>query len=347
MQRDSPSKICAGAASASAAFSPATGAATAAAVVPSAYGCSDVAVLNGPPDCRWFPHLPRPPTTAVDAWGVRKPAAGTSRISPPGLPRVQAQASSSSSSSSSSEKESCAAFKTGDSNRARAVYEQILKAALKPDIFNAQKKNKHVSVGRCRMLAINHRVALPTYEALNRVGFVEASVPREQWSVPTDCKRFEKKQAEEGLCERHCTSCDNTANLQGRKRARPADDVTQAATSAPVGVAPSRARPLLVMPPLGVLTRAGHLVSAAHAVAQAASKPVGECASAKWQKTTVPATVPDDKAAAPGQRGLADEINDIFDNDIFDNAIFDNDIFRDMPELEDTEEALAEFCGAH
>ena len=104
---------------------------------------------------------------------------------------------------------------------------------------------------------------------------------------------------------------------------------------------------MLVMPPLGVLTRAGHLVSAAHAVAQAASKPVGECASAKWQKTTVPAIVPDDKAAAPGQRGLADEINDIFDNDIFDNAIFDNDIFRDMPELEDTEEALAEFCGAH
>ena len=66
----------------------------------------------------------------------------------------------------------------------------------------------------------------------------------------------------------------------------------------------------------------------------------------------MPATVPDDEAAAPGQRGLADEINDIFDNDIFDNAIsdnaiFDNDIFRDMPELEDTEEALAEFCGAH
>ena len=104
------------------------------------------------------------------------------------------------------------------------------------------------------------------------------------------------------------------------------------------------------MPPLGVLTRAGRvdaLVSAAHAVAQAASKPVGERASAKWQKTTVPATVPDDKAAAPGQRGLADEINDIFDNGIFDNDIFDNNIFRDVPELEDTEEALAEFGWAH
>ena len=85
------------------------------------------------------------------------------------------------------------------------------------------------------------------------------------------------------------------------------------------------------------MTRAGHLVSAAHAVAQAASKPVGECASAKWQKTTVPATVPDDKAAAPGQRGLlADEIN---------CYEADNDIFRDVPELEDTEEALAEFCA--
>tara|TARA_B100000780_G_scaffold198766_1_gene140602 strand:+ start:117 stop:272 length:156 start_codon:yes stop_codon:yes gene_type:complete len=47
----------------------------------------------------------------------------------------------------------------------------------------------------------------------------------------------------------------------------------------------------------------------------------------------VPATVPDDEAAAPGQRGLADEIN----------YEADNDIFRDVPELEDTEEALAEF----
>ena len=191
------------------------------------------------------------------------------------------------------------------------------------------------------MLAINHGVALPTYKALSRVSFVEADVPREQWSVPTDCKRFLKNQAEEGLCRRHCTSCNNTADLQGRKRARPADDVTQAAASPPVGVAPSRARPSLVMPPFMGVTRAGHLadalVSAAHAVAQAASKPVGERASAKWQKTTVPATVPDDKAAAPGQRGLADEIN-------YYEA--DNDIFRDVTELEDAEEALAEFCAA-
>ena len=91
------------------------------------------------------------------------------------------------------------------------------------------------------------------------------------------------------------------------------------------------------MPPFMGVTRAGHLadalVSAAHAVAQAASKPVGERASAKRHKTTVPATVPDDEAAAPGQRGLADEIN----------YEADNDIFRDVPELEDTEEALAEF----
>ena len=203
------------------------------------------------------------------------------------------------------------------------------------------------------MLAINHGVALPTCKALSRVSFVEADVPREQWSVPTDCKRFVKNQAEEGQCKRHCTSCDNTVVLQGRKRARPADDVTQAAASPPVGVTPSRARPSLarpslarpsvVMPPFMGVTRAGHLadalVSAAHAVAHAASKPVGERASAKWQKTTVavPATVPDDKAAAPGQRGLADEIN-------YYEA--DNDIFRDVTELEDAEEALAEFCAA-
>ena len=52
--RKGDGQIFAGAACAntSAAFSPATAAATAAAAVPSAYGCSDVTVLNDPPDCR-------------------------------------------------------------------------------------------------------------------------------------------------------------------------------------------------------------------------------------------------------------------------------------------------------
>ena len=33
------------------------------------------------------------------------------------------------------------------------------------------KKNKHISVGRCRHLAILHGVALPPYELLSDVGF--------------------------------------------------------------------------------------------------------------------------------------------------------------------------------
>ena len=103
------------------------------------------------------------------------------------------------------------AFEKGDSNRCRHVYELILRAFLPPHVLDAQKKNKHVSVGRCRMLAINHSVALPTYEALSRAGFDTARVLREDWGVPTDCKRFEKMRAEEGLCGGQCTRCDQTS----------------------------------------------------------------------------------------------------------------------------------------
>ena len=103
-------------------------------------------------------------------------------------------------------------FEKGDSNRCRNVYEQILRAALPASVLEAQKKNKHVSVGRCRMLAIIHRVALPSYEALSKVSFVDARVPREDWSVPTDCKRFLKKLHEEGLCLGRCVTCDQFTN---------------------------------------------------------------------------------------------------------------------------------------
>ena len=44
-------------------------------------------------------------------------------------------------------------FEKGDSNRCRNVYEVLLRAGLPPGVLDAHKKNKHVSVGRCRMLA--------------------------------------------------------------------------------------------------------------------------------------------------------------------------------------------------
>ena len=106
------------------------------------------------------------------------------------------------------------AFEKGDSNRCRNVYEQILRNKIPAHILDAQKKNKHVSVGRCRMLAINYRVALPPYELLSRVAFVESGVPREDWCVPTDCKRFLKKLPEEGLCINSCKTCDVPRTLQ-------------------------------------------------------------------------------------------------------------------------------------
>ena len=99
------------------------------------------------------------------------------------------------------------AFQLGDSNRCRTVYEQILRARVPKEEFDAQKLNKHVSVGRCRMLAINNRVALPSYEALSRAHFVAASVPCKEWSVPIECKRFKKSFLAEPMCRGPCTTC--------------------------------------------------------------------------------------------------------------------------------------------
>ena len=118
-------------------------------------------------------------------------------------------------------------FVKGDSNRCRTVYEQVLRAALKHDVLDAQKKNKHVSVGRCRMLAINHEVKLPSYEALSRVSWDETHVPLEEWYVPIGCKRFHKSIKDEGLCTGRCDTCDQLMDtppplLQASRPRRPA-----------------------------------------------------------------------------------------------------------------------------
>lgn len=67
-------------------------------------------------------------------------------------------------------------FEKGDSNRCRNAYERILHSTLPPAVLEPHKKNKHISVGRCRMLAIDHSVRIPTYEALSAVGFSESQV---------------------------------------------------------------------------------------------------------------------------------------------------------------------------
>ena len=46
------------------------------------------------------------------------------------------------------------------------------------------------------------------------MAFVESGVPREDWRVPTDCKRFLKKLPEEGLCINSCKTCDVPRTLQ-------------------------------------------------------------------------------------------------------------------------------------
>lgn len=62
-------------------------------------------------------------------------------------------------------------FTKGDSNRCRNAYEKVLHDQLSSAVLNKHKKNKHISVGRCRHVAIIHGVALPPYELLSDAGF--------------------------------------------------------------------------------------------------------------------------------------------------------------------------------
>jgi hypothetical protein len=74
-------------------------------------------------------------------------------------------------------------FKLGDSNRCRNAYEKVLHDKLPAAVLKPHKKNKHISVGRCRHLAIVNGVALPPYELLQDAGF-ELSGVRELAALP-------------------------------------------------------------------------------------------------------------------------------------------------------------------
>ena len=100
-------------------------------------------------------------------------------------------------------------FTKGDSNRCRNAYEKVLHDRLTSAVLGPHKKNKHISVGRCRHIAIVHGVALPPYELLSEAGFELEGVDESDWCVPCDCKRFAKKVAEEGFCYNNpCETCN-------------------------------------------------------------------------------------------------------------------------------------------
>ena len=70
------------------------------------------------------------------------------------------------------------------------------------------RASQHISVGRCRHIAILHSIALPPYELLSQVEFDADRVAEEEWCVPADCKRFAKKVYEEGFCYGNpCETC--------------------------------------------------------------------------------------------------------------------------------------------
>mmetsp|Transcript_27744 Transcript_27744/g.55829 ORF Transcript_27744/g.55829 Transcript_27744/m.55829 type:complete len:1287 (-) Transcript_27744:417-4277(-) len=140
------------------------------------------------------------------------------------------------------------AFEKGDSNRARNAYERILHANLESAVLNSHKKNKHISIGRCRHLAIVHGVRLPPYEELSQVGFSDKQVPDKLWCVPTDCKRFAKKVAEEGFCfGNHCDTC---TKLLASNRCSPGYDTSSVSSDTMPASPPqfSRAASLLAEP---------------------------------------------------------------------------------------------------
>jgi len=162
-----------------------------------------------------------------------------------------------------------ASFEKGDSNRCRNAYEKILHQELDRSLLEPHKKNKHISVGRCRMLAVNHKIALPSFEDLSAAGFELDAVPRDKWAVPTDCLRFVKKIAEEGLCLGHCVRCesiasrdrtpgaggrgaDGGASRQGRRGQEPVAPAAAPAvpqtTAAPTSSAPASAPPVSAAP---------------------------------------------------------------------------------------------------
>ena len=80
-------------------------------------------------------------------------------------------------------------FEKGDSNRCRNCYEKILHDQLSSTVLNPHKKNKHISVGRCRHLAIVHGVALPPYELLQDAGFELSGVRARATALPHSLRR--------------------------------------------------------------------------------------------------------------------------------------------------------------
>ena len=100
-------------------------------------------------------------------------------------------------------------FIEGDSNRCRNVYEKILADELgDDDLRGFRKKSKHISLGLCRHIAIVRGVSLPPPYALSTVDFKAECVPREEWEVPNDCRRFDSKILSDGFCFNNpCSRC--------------------------------------------------------------------------------------------------------------------------------------------
>lgn len=106
------------------------------------------------------------------------------------------------------------------SNQVRSVYEHILKNVLPNDYIKRYTVNKHISIGRCRMIAINESIPLPSEELTKKYiiankgqstkNIIAIILSNKQlFVIPSSCDRFEKDvyASGHGFCSRDCESC--------------------------------------------------------------------------------------------------------------------------------------------
>ena len=97
----------------------------------------------------------------------------------------------------------------GDSDRCRGIYEEVLQGQLGAAEFRRYRpRAAHLSVGRCRHIAIVHDVELPPFNLLVNAGFNVDAVARYEWVVPDACRRIPRQINKEGRCpEGRCMCC--------------------------------------------------------------------------------------------------------------------------------------------
>ena len=102
----------------------------------------------------------------------------------------------------------------GDSNKARNIYENIIKQTLHKCIWKKYKVDKHLPLGIACFLAKRYNIRLPKVESLKAANWNWLQVPMEQWVVPKNCGRVPHDRIKDvGFCCEWNEKC----NVNGSK----------------------------------------------------------------------------------------------------------------------------------